>query len=130
MAGGVWEAHVLPPYDRPMSAWEKTWTELGGARAFMEAVPFWEMQPHNELVKSGHAFCLAKPGDIYALYLPAGGSVSIELPGDDEYQFAWWNPSNEIRGQFEHTGQTKGGRQSFPSPSANDWALRIVKVTH
>ena len=28
LAGGVWEAHVLGPYDRPMSAWEPVWAEL------------------------------------------------------------------------------------------------------
>jgi hypothetical protein len=80
MGGGVWESHVRQPYDRPLSAWEPTWTQLGGARTFMESLPFWEMEPHNELVEDGHAFCLAKPGAFYGLYLPTGGSVTVNLP--------------------------------------------------
>ncbi|MFQ5808236.1 MAG: DUF5060 domain-containing protein, partial [Armatimonadota bacterium] len=79
MAGGVWEAHVLKPYDQPLSAWEPVWTELGGTRAFMESLPFWEMEASNSLVTSGTAFCLAKPGAAYALYLPSGGTVAVEL---------------------------------------------------
>jgi len=127
MAGGVWEAHVLPPYDRPMSAWVKIWNELGGARTFMESLPFWEMQPHNELVKSGQAFCLAKPGEAYALYLPAGGKVTMALPENAEFQFAWWDPSNSVRGKFADGGQVAGGRRLFTSPSKSDWALRVVR---
>ena len=128
LAGAVWETHVLPPYDRPMSAWGKTWTELGGARAFMESLPFWEMQPHNELVKSGRAFCLAKPGVAYAFYLPIGGKITIDLQADAKYQFAWWDPSKGFRGQFIGGDQIAGGQRSFTAPSTSDWALRVLKM--
>lgn len=128
LAGGVWEAHVLPPYDRPMSAWETTWNELGGTRAFMESLPFQEMQPHNELVKSGKALCLAKPGAAYALYLPTGGKITIDLPADGEYQCAWWDPSNSVRGRFADGGRVSGGQQLIAAPSTGDWSLRILRV--
>ena len=85
LGGGVWEAHVLPPYDRPMSAWERVWTELGGTRAFMESLPFWEMEPANDVVQSGKAFCLAKRGEVYALYLPEGGEIEVDLPAGQEF---------------------------------------------
>lgn len=93
LGGGVWEAHVLPPYDRPMSAWERVWTELGGTRAFMESLPFWEMTPANDVVRGGKAFCLAKQGETYALYLPEGGEVELQLPTGREFAVAWWNPA-------------------------------------
>ncbi len=127
LAGAVWEAHVLAPYDRPMSAWDETWTQLGGARAFLESTPFWEMQPHNELVASGRAFCLARLGAAYALYLPAGGAVTVNLPDEGNYTFAWWSPANGVRGRFTAGGQTPGGRQSFTPPAPGDWALRILR---
>jgi hypothetical protein len=128
LAGGVWEAHVLRPYDRPMSTWKKTWIELGGARAFMESLPFWEMRPHNELVTSGQALCLASPGTAYALYLPTGGNVTIELQANAEYEIAWWDPSNGLHGQFADGGRIAGGERSFTAPSSGDWALRVLKV--
>ena len=127
LGGGVWEAHVLGPYDRPMSAWENVWTELGGTRVFMESLPFWEMAPSNDLVKSGTAFCLATPGKVYALYLPEGGSVTIELPPGQAYDYAWWKTTNGKDGRFQNAGRAGGGRQEFIAPDTGDWALRIVK---
>ena len=127
IAGGVWEAHVLKPYDRPMSAWEPVWTQLGGARAFMELLPFWEMEPHDELVKSGTAFCLAKPGEVYALYLPTGGNVTVKLPVNGNFEIAWWNPANGQDGHFQNRARVNGGTHRFAAPADGDWALRILR---
>jgi len=128
LAGGVWEAHVPKPYDRPMAAWDAVWTQLGGTRAFMESLPFWEMEPSNQLVKAGKAFCLAKPGAAYALYLPEGGSVALELAPGAAYEQAWWTPVNGKDGSFQGKGRVQGGRRTFLAPGKGDWALRITKV--
>jgi hypothetical protein len=125
MGGGVWEAHVSKPYDRPMSTWEKTWHELGGARSFMETLPFWEMEPSNHLVVSGSAFCLAKEGECYALYLPSGGTVRVNLSAGTQYSYGWWNPANGIDGSFQDEGVVNGGGQEFVAPGSGDWVLRI-----
>ncbi len=127
LGGGVWEAHVLEPYDRPMSAWETVWNQLGGARAFMERFPFWEMQPRNDLVLSGQAFCLAQPPTHYALYLPAGGSITVRLAADARYVYSWWNPAGgaEQARQLEQHGPLPGGEQQFVAPADGDWALSI-----
>jgi hypothetical protein len=125
LGGGVWEAHVLPPYDRPMSAWETVWTQLGGTRAFMESMPFWEMHPANEVVKSGKAFCLAKRGEVYALYLPEGGTIEIELPPSKTYTAAWWNPDQGKDGRFRDESTLPGGRHTLRPPAGGDWALRL-----
>jgi hypothetical protein len=127
LGGGVWETHVREPYDRPLSAWEPAWTELGGARAFMESLPFWEMQPHNELVSDGRAFCLAKPGHAYALYLPTGGSVTVSLTPNTSYEVAWWNPANGNNGDFQKAETVLGGSQRLTAPGDGDWALRITR---
>ncbi len=126
MGGGVWESHVLPPYDRPLSSWEPVWTELGGARRFMESVPFWEMQPRNDLVLEGRALCLAKVGEVYAVYLPTGGSVTLRLPSRGTFRVAWWNPANGRRGHFEGQARIAGGTRRLTAPSLGDWALRVV----
>ncbi len=126
LGGGVWESHVRQPYDRPLSAWEPAWTQLGGARTFMESLPFWEMQPHNELVKDGHAFCLAKPGHVYAFYLPTGGSITVSLAPNVTYDVVWWNPENGNVGSFQNNETIPGGPQRLTAPSDGDWALRII----
>jgi CubicO group peptidase (beta-lactamase class C family) len=127
LGGGVWEAHVTEPYDQPLSAWEPVWTELGGARAFMESLPFREMEPNNGLVTAGQAFCLAKPGAAYALYLPSGGNVTVGLAPEANYEFAWWDPGNGKGGRFQNRGHASGGEQRFTAPGRGDWALRIVR---
>ena len=126
IGGGVWEAHVVEPYDQPHSAWETTWKELVGARAFMESLPCWEMQPHNELVTFGRAFCLAKPGEVYAAYLPEGGEVRLKLISGREYTCDWWNPENGKDDRFQDQIVVGGGAATFAAPGDGDWALRIV----
>lgn len=126
LGGGVWETHVREPYDRPLSAWEPAWTQLGGTRAFMESLPFWEMRPENSLVKEGRAFCLAKPGEAYALYLPVGGSVTVRLSPGKSYKYAWWDPANGKDGEYQHAGETGSGLKLFIAPGEGDWALRIL----
>ena len=36
---------------------------------FFTSFEWWKTEPHDELVNNG-AYCLAKPGEIYAVYLP------------------------------------------------------------
>lgn len=127
LGGGVWEAHVRPPYDRPVSAWETVWTELGGARAFMELLPFWEMEPANDVVENGMAFCLAKRGEVYAFYLPEGGPIEISLPPGGPFTAAWWNPGNGKHGRLQNEQVLSGGRQKLIAPNAGDWAVRVVR---
>jgi len=125
LAGGVWEVHVKPPYDRPLSSWDTVWSELGGTRTFMESIPFWKMSSYNALVHSGDAFCLAAPPEIYVLYLPRGGEVVVDLHADFNYQLQWWNPSNDREGNFRDGGSLRGGRRAVRAPDESDWALRI-----
>ena len=93
----------------------------------METLPFWEMVPNNSLVTSGTAFVLTKPGEAYALYLPTGGTIQVNLTSGNTYDFKWWNPANGQVGNFQNSGTVRGGSQTFTAPSSGDWALRIVK---
>ena len=93
----------------------------------MESFPFWKMEPNSELVNDGNAFCLALEGKAYALYLPTGGSVTVNLPADQRYEAAWWNPQNGKAGRFQNQTTIRGGAQRLTAPAKGDWALRIVR---
>jgi hypothetical protein len=125
LAGAVWEAHVEAPYDRPLEVWEPTWRELGGARAFMETLPFWQMEPADDVVLAGRAFVLARRGHIYALYLPDGGELELALP-PGPWRAEWWSPENGRDGVFVAGGVHAGGRTVLEPPSPGDWALRLL----
>ena len=75
----------------------------------------------------GKAFCLAKPDEVYALYLPLGGSIIVGLPVNGSFTAAWWNPANGRDGHFQNQARVKGGRRRFTPPDDGDWALRILR---
>ncbi|MDX9753902.1 MAG: DUF5060 domain-containing protein [bacterium] len=58
---------------------------------FHNFLPFWEMKHHDELVSGKGQYCFAKVGEVYALYLPRGGSAELELV-DGLYRVYWYNP--------------------------------------
>lgn len=116
------------------SLMERFWGYLWNARKFMEEnLPFWEMEPHDELLSksNGHGDVFAKPGEIYAIYLPNGGSGAVDLThAGDWFEGKWYNPRT---GRFEGgIIDIKGGvRSGFGAPPAdtdNDWVL-LIKST-
>ncbi len=96
---------------------------------FQRYLPFHEMSPSDGLVSSG--WCLAKPGSVYAIYLPNGGSATVQLaPGT--YSVHWYDPRS---GGALQTGSvatlTGGGAVSIGQPprdAARDWAA-LVRAT-
>lgn len=124
--------------------WRYTWY----ARRFMEEnLPFWEMQPADDQVQFDDAYqvgigqgktvplgpqVLAKPGEIYALYLPmATANVRLDLsPFGGVFTQQWYNPRT---GQFEGACQEieAGSRQVLGSPPADvheDWVVLIKRA--
>jgi hypothetical protein len=91
---------------------------------FFTSFDWWKTEPHDELVNGG-SYCLAKPGEIYAVYLPNAGSVTVKLaPG--RYTATWWNA-----GTGEKTALAPvAAAASWTSPAApgsGDWALLLEK---
>jgi len=60
---------------------------------FYEHLPFTEMAHHDELTPVKGDYCFAKPGQIYAIYLPSGGTTKLNL-GNSSATFTvrWYNP--------------------------------------
>jgi hypothetical protein len=128
MGGGIWESLVYVP--KGYLAVEPAWKQLAAAKSFMETLPFERMFPTNHLVTKGNAFCLALHGEVYALYLPAGGTVEVDLAAgeDNRYRAEWFDPRS---GEFQPEADSRtvtGGRQQFQSPDRQDWALRIMRA--
>jgi hypothetical protein len=90
---------------------------------FFTSFEWWKTEPHDELVNNG-AFCLAKPGDIYAIYLPKEGKVTVKLePGD--YDATWFSA---FTGQKIPLPPVQGGEWTSPqTPGWLDWALLLQK---
>lgn len=95
---------------------------------FQQQLPFWEMKSRDELVDRGT--CLALPGEVYAVYLPDGGTTALDLSGEEgTFSVEWYDPRNGGAVQAGSvTRITGGGRAAVgypPGQPGMDWVCLI-----
>lgn len=97
---------------------------------FQDHLPFWQMEPNNSLASGGStARVLDQPGLIYAVYLPNGGTTSLNVAAAT-YTVRWYNPRSG--GTLQNGSVTQiTGPGSFtigqpPSDPGNDWAALVA----
>ncbi len=90
---------------------------------FFTSFAWWTTDPHDELVTNG-AYCLAKPGDLYAIYLPDSRSTTVTLaPGT--YRAHWFSA---VSGDVVPIGAVAGPAWITPAPpGSQDWAILLTK---
>jgi len=89
---------------------------------FFTSFDWWKTEPHDDLVNAGN-YCLAKPGELYAIYLPRGGSVSVRMePGS--YEGAWWDAGSGRKIPVAPFSVTSAP-WTAGAPDGNDWALLL-----
>ncbi len=97
---------------------------------FFTGFEWWKTNPHDELVNPGD-YCLADPGHLYAIYLPHGGKVTVQLePGT--YRSEWFNANSGQR--IPLTEDATGPSWTSPDPPddsswsvTHDWALLLQR---
>jgi len=120
----------------------------GHLRRFFEGFAWWRLEPHPELLRlppepkraapdkkaagppplpvlHPTPTCLAEPGERYVIYLPQGGTVTVNLaPGS--YRGGWFNPRNGkfLKPAFPASG---GEWTSAPAADAEDWVLLVER---
>ena len=112
---------------------EEMYRYMWYARRFMQDnLPFWEMQPNDNLLSGedgafGGGEVFFKAGEVYAVYLPDASPAGTLNVAQGSYKKRWFNPRN---GQF--TGaetDVSGGSISLGSPPNNagqDWVVLIT----
>ena len=105
---------------------------------FFTNFDWWKADPHDELVTGG-AYCLAKPGEIYAVYLPlrplGGVSESLEFKRDyrdvtiqlesGPYEATWFDP---LSGEWIPAGTVQGPNWKLPkTPVWHDAAMLLKR---
>ncbi len=94
---------------------------------FFSNIPFWRMQPYEGI--NGDAFALAEIGQVYVIYMPKGGSITVDLVDltqiKDLLTAKWFDPRN---GNYFNIGNISNGKMhNFIAPDENDWVLYIKK---
>jgi len=90
---------------------------------FFMGFQWWNTEPRNDLVDNG-AMCLAETGNIYAIYLPSGGNVTVNLE-QGSYKANWLNPRT---GEIMDIPPADGPVWTSPNaPDDGDWLLFLKK---
>jgi len=97
---------------------------------FRRYLPFTEMTGHDELTSAKDDYCFAKPGQIYAIYLPAGGTTNLDLGNSSAtFNIQWYNPRTGGKLQkgtvAEITGPGPVGIGNAPNNTNKDWVALI-----
>jgi len=125
----------LPPRsfvagDHPLSAddpgYAASRTAMGHTRRYAERINLAAMTPSKDIAST--TYCLANPGKEYLVYLPEGGTATVDLSAAKrELAVEWFDPANDktvaagtIRG---------GGRSAFDAPFSGD-AVLYLAVPH
>jgi hypothetical protein len=145
-ANGVWQMSTSS--DDFLGHWgEADWraayafvgsSQLGAARAFLEALPWWELEPcvdwitpHWGAKREDMPLTAAAGGDLVLVYFPATrrgfDAVLRNLEAGREYQSFWFDTrSGEILEARSFTAQETW---AVPArPSLNDWLLVVRRA--
>jgi hypothetical protein len=108
------------------------WDQTRYALQFFHGhLPFWRMEPRNELASAGNNVrVLAVPGEIYAVYLSAGGTANLNLAAGD-YSVQWYDPraGGDLQSGSVTTVAGPGVKPlgGAPSDPERDWAVLVRK---
>jgi len=60
---------------------------------FHQHLPFVEMTHNDQLTTNKDDYCFAKPSQVYAVYLPSGGTTDLDLgKSSATFSIQWYNP--------------------------------------
>ena len=98
--------------------------QLHHLRETFESIPYPLMEPQNELVGTG-AFCLARQGDIYLVYLADVRETALNVGLTvQNCTVTWIDPRT---GERTSSVDTAKGNITLHAPSSGDWAA-IIQV--
>ena len=107
---------------------ENWWKQSTLATQFIKQFPLKEMKNADELVSTKNAYCLAKPDEVYVVYLPAESkNAKIKLQSNKRLKIKWFNP--RTGGNFlEGSISTVSGPGTVllgepPTDIEKDWVL-------
>jgi hypothetical protein len=102
---------------------------------FHNYLPFWEMNPENELSTNDRDWVLAKPDGVFAIYMKSFEPNNIHLNDTLEiFDVRWYDP--RFGGGLQMgsvTSVTGGGTRNLGNPPASigdDCVILVVSRTH
>ncbi len=138
MAGGsgtvFFFGYAHPNSDLDMEDWRSRdhfWDLLRHAHEFFTRfLPFHEMGPADELTPDPRDFVFARKNEVYAVYLPDGGTAELDLTSAaGTFDVRWYDPRSGGELQDGTVRTVAGGaRRSLgraPRDAEKDWAVLV-----
>ena len=96
-------------------------------------LPVQDMHHADQLTPAKDDYVLARPGQVYAVYLPEGGSTTLDLSqATGRFEVKWYDPraGGELQDGSVRTIDGGGSRSlgKAPSDTSSDWAVLVRKV--
>lgn len=106
------------------------------ARKFFESFDWWRHTPKPDVIGAGSAkaYCLADGDDGYALWLPEGGRVFLQIRGS--FRAVWFDPRTDagfgkwfiIRANADPVPVSAPDAGTAGPETRSDWALYIEPI--
>ena len=139
--GGVeyYFGYLLPENDmvaEDFRSREKSWEYGRLAVDFFRAnrIPFWAMSNADALVGNSNGdnsrWCLAQPGEVYVVYLPAGGTTGLDLSNvSGGFTVRWFDPRRGGALKSGSVATVTGGSTVAlgepPDSVSEDWVIVV-----
>ena len=115
---------------------DKSWDYGRIAIDFFHAhkIPFWDMRNADELIGNdkhdNSRYCFAKANDVYLVYLPGGGTATLDLTkASGQFTVNWFDPRNGGPLKKGSVSAVKGGASvplgEAPDNPSEDWVVVV-----
>ncbi len=141
MAGGAgcewYFGYNFPNNDLNCESWrsrDHLWDMTRYALEFFhDCLPFAKMSHHDELTSAPDDYCFADPGQVYAIYLPAGGTTDLDLgKATATFLIRWFNPRAGGPLQMGMLASASGpGKVNIgqpPTDTDRDWVALVKRA--
>ncbi|MEL6142346.1 MAG: DUF5060 domain-containing protein, partial [Bacteroidota bacterium] len=111
---------------------DKIWDQSRYALDFFRnyKLPYWEMEPMDQLTTDTNDYVLAKPGNVYVIYRKTGSEGAVIIPEvEGRYQVTWYNPrtGQQVKTQAATAKEGELSIKPLPDEPAKDWVLLVRK---
>ena len=130
--GGCASARFHRPGPKPqyfgLGLSEMAQTHIRSMRKLTDAMNIFECRPHNDLLKDrepNQAYCLAKPGEQYAVYFPADSAATLDVSAvQGSFRVRWLDIA---RSTWQEPQIVSGGRTlHLKTPGKGQWAALVL----
>jgi N-acetylneuraminic acid mutarotase len=137
-AGVEWYFGANSPHnDLTSEDWrqrDRLWDLTRYAHAFFEQhLPWWEMESADDLVTSEGAYCLAKRGEVYAVYFHRADGPKLDLEEQQgSFSVQWYDPLNGGELKSGSVDTISGGVCDLGKPPKSDepqdWVVLVTQT--